>query len=167
MFDLACDDPRKPLVHRRVRKLNLTLIASKGTDRPFNAVCIENFHGAYVALNHLLKLGRKRILLIFGQEGHYCSNDLYSPYALAHNIGCHECESPWMSENADFKFFEGIAVCIDIFLVAEMDSRPPEPIADPIVEIARPASALSTPDLESSVRSTQVHQSGRTNKRKG
>lgn len=40
----------------------------------------------------------------------------YSPYALVHNIGCLECESPWMSENADFKFVEGMAVCIDTFL---------------------------------------------------
>jgi len=66
--------------------LNLVLLdypGDPGTDRPFNAICVENFHGAYLALNHLLKLGRKRILLIFGKEGHYFSNDLLRAYKEA------------------------------------------------------------------------------------
>jgi Xaa-Pro aminopeptidase len=40
----------------------------------------------------------------------------YSPYALMHNIGCLECESPWMAEDKDFPVVEGMAVCIDVFL---------------------------------------------------
>jgi len=42
--------------------------------------------------------------------------DQHSPYALVHNIGCLECEAPWMPENQDFKFVEGMTVCIDVFL---------------------------------------------------
>ena len=51
-----------------------------GIARPCNAVCVENVHGAHLALNHLLSLGRKRILLIIGREGHYFSNDLLLAY---------------------------------------------------------------------------------------
>jgi LacI family repressor for deo operon, udp, cdd, tsx, nupC, and nupG len=69
--------------------LNLVLLdypGDPGMDQPCNAVCVENFHGAHLALNHLLKLGRKRILLILGREGHYFSNDLLRAYkeAMAH-----------------------------------------------------------------------------------
>lgn len=40
----------------------------------------------------------------------------YSPYALMHNIGCLECESPWMAEDKDYPVAEGMAVCVDVFL---------------------------------------------------
>ena len=40
----------------------------------------------------------------------------YSPYALMHNIGCLECESPWMAEDKDYRVAEGMAVCVDVFL---------------------------------------------------
>ena len=40
----------------------------------------------------------------------------YSPYALMHNIGCLECESPWMAEDKDYPVIKGMAVCIDVFL---------------------------------------------------
>jgi Xaa-Pro aminopeptidase len=40
----------------------------------------------------------------------------YSPYAMVHNIGCLECESPWMPDDADFWIVEGMTVCVDIFL---------------------------------------------------
>lgn len=40
----------------------------------------------------------------------------YSPYALVHNIGCIECESPWMAEDKDFVIVDGAVVCIDGFL---------------------------------------------------
>ncbi len=40
----------------------------------------------------------------------------YSPYAMVHNIGCLECESPWMPDDRDFPLVEGMAVCIDVFL---------------------------------------------------
>ena len=60
-----------------------------GGTRPCNAVCVENAHGASLALNHLVKLGRKRILLIVGREGHYFSNDLLRAYEetmVQHNL---------------------------------------------------------------------------------
>lgn len=53
---------------------------NQGSARPCSAVCVENVHGACLALNHLLNLGRKRILLILGREGHYFSNDLLQAY---------------------------------------------------------------------------------------
>jgi Xaa-Pro aminopeptidase len=40
----------------------------------------------------------------------------YTPYALMHNIGCLECESPWMAEDKDYPVAEGMTVCIDVFL---------------------------------------------------
>ncbi|MHB1459216.1 MAG: LacI family DNA-binding transcriptional regulator [Armatimonadota bacterium] len=48
--------------------------------RPYQAVCTDQEHGARLALRHLLKLGRRRILLICGQKGHYFSNDLLRAY---------------------------------------------------------------------------------------
>jgi Xaa-Pro aminopeptidase len=42
--------------------------------------------------------------------------DQHSPYAMVHNIGCLECEAPWMAENQDFKLLEGMTVCVDVFL---------------------------------------------------
>ena len=47
---------------------------------PYNAVCAENVHGAHLAVNHLLKLGRRRVLLICGRKGHYFTNDLLRAY---------------------------------------------------------------------------------------
>lgn len=40
----------------------------------------------------------------------------YSPYAMVHNIGALECESPWMAEDKDFEIPAGATVCIDMFL---------------------------------------------------
>jgi Xaa-Pro aminopeptidase len=40
----------------------------------------------------------------------------YSPYALVHNIGCLECESPWMAEDKAFELMQGMTVCVDVFL---------------------------------------------------
>ncbi len=40
----------------------------------------------------------------------------YSPYAMVHNIGCLECESPWMPDDADYRIVEGMTVCVDVFL---------------------------------------------------
>lgn len=51
-----------------------------GSGRPYNAVCVDNVYGGRLALSHLLKLGRKRILLICGKAGHYFSNDLLEAY---------------------------------------------------------------------------------------
>ena len=42
--------------------------------------------------------------------------DKYSPYAMVHNIGLIECESPWMAEDKDFVLPENATVCIDAFL---------------------------------------------------
>jgi len=63
--------------------LNVVFIdypGDSGLGRPCNAVCVENVYGGHLALNHLLKLGRKRILLISGRAGHYFSNDLLRAY---------------------------------------------------------------------------------------
>jgi len=70
--------------------VNVVLIdypGNQGSARPYAAVCVANVHGAHLALNHLLNLGRKRILLIIGREGHYFSNDLLRAYkeAMAEN----------------------------------------------------------------------------------
>jgi Xaa-Pro aminopeptidase len=40
----------------------------------------------------------------------------YSPYAMVHNIGCLECDSPWMPEDGEFQIVEGMTVCVDVFL---------------------------------------------------
>jgi Xaa-Pro aminopeptidase len=40
----------------------------------------------------------------------------YSPYAMVHNIGCLECESPWMPDDGEFRIVEGMTVCVDVFL---------------------------------------------------
>jgi Xaa-Pro aminopeptidase len=42
--------------------------------------------------------------------------DRYSPYAMVHNIGCLECELPWMPDDGDYVFTEGMTVCVDVFL---------------------------------------------------
>jgi DNA-binding LacI/PurR family transcriptional regulator len=63
--------------------LNLVFIdcpGDQGIDKPYNAVCVDNVYGAHLALNHLFKLGRRRILLICGRQGHYFSDDLLEAY---------------------------------------------------------------------------------------
>ena len=40
----------------------------------------------------------------------------HSPYAMIHNIGLLECESPWMGDDEDFVIPERAVVCIDAFL---------------------------------------------------
>jgi len=63
--------------------VNVVLVDYSGNQasaRPCVAVCPENVHGGHLALNHLFNLGRKRILLISGREGHYFSNDLLRAY---------------------------------------------------------------------------------------
>ncbi len=63
--------------------LNLIFIdypGDPGIVRPYNAVCTDNVYGANLAINHLLKLGRRRILLIAGREDHYFSRDLSRAY---------------------------------------------------------------------------------------
>ena len=42
--------------------------------------------------------------------------DKYSPYAMVHNIGLIECESPWMAADKDFVIPENATVCMDVFL---------------------------------------------------
>ena len=63
--------------------LNVVFIDYPGdpdVSNPYNAVCVDNVYGGHLALNHLLRIGRKRILLICGEEGHYFSNDLLRAY---------------------------------------------------------------------------------------
>jgi len=50
---------------------------------PYNAVVVDNMRGSYVAVNHLIKLGRKKILLVLGSEGHYFSSQLHEGYKMA------------------------------------------------------------------------------------
>jgi Xaa-Pro aminopeptidase len=40
----------------------------------------------------------------------------HSPYAMIHNIGLLECESPWMEDDEDFVIPERAVVCIDAFM---------------------------------------------------
>ena len=54
------------------------------------------------------KAGRKVL-----EAAGYAKN---SPYAMVHNIGCLECESPWMPEDGAFRIVEGMTVCVDVFL---------------------------------------------------
>ena len=51
-------------------------------------------------------------MAVLGRKG----LDKYSPYAMVHNIGCIECESPWMAEDKEFVLPENATVCIDAFL---------------------------------------------------
>jgi DNA-binding LacI/PurR family transcriptional regulator len=63
--------------------LRLVFIDYPGDPRiecAYNVVCVDNLYGGQLAMNHLLSLGRKRILLICGNKGHYFSNDLLRAY---------------------------------------------------------------------------------------
>jgi Xaa-Pro aminopeptidase len=40
----------------------------------------------------------------------------HSPYAMIHNIGLLECESPWMMDDEDFVIPERAVVCIDAYM---------------------------------------------------
>lgn len=84
--------------------LNLVFIDYPGDPEiinPYNAVCVDNVYGGHLALNHLLAIGRKRILLICGKEGHYFSNDLLRAYH--ETLGEHHIEvDPRLVINADF-----------------------------------------------------------------
>ncbi len=49
-------------------------------NRPYNAICTDNVYGGHLAIDHLLNLGRRRILLIGGKKGHYFTEDLIRAY---------------------------------------------------------------------------------------
>ena len=67
----------------------------------YNAVCVDNVYGGQLAMNHLLTLGRKRILLICGRKGHYFSNDLLRAYR--ETLELHNMElDPRLIVNGDF-----------------------------------------------------------------
>jgi len=84
--------------------LNLVFIdypGDPGIEQPYNAVCTDNVYGGHLAMNHLLKLGRKRVLLIGGRKGHYFSNDLLRAYEETlreHSLGI----DPRLITDADF-----------------------------------------------------------------
>jgi len=84
--------------------LNLVFIDYPGDPEvanPYNAVCVDNVYGGHLALNHLLGIGRKRILLICGKEGHYFSNDLLRAYR--ETLAEHQIEiDPRLVVYADF-----------------------------------------------------------------
>lgn len=48
--------------------------------REYDAVTNDNQFGAHLALEHLIKLGRRKILLVSGIKNHYFSNDLQTAY---------------------------------------------------------------------------------------
>jgi LacI family transcriptional regulator len=73
---------------------------------PFNAICVDNVYGGHLALNHLSGLGRKRILLIHGREGHYFSNDLLKAYR--ESMADHRIEAdPRLIVSGDFHVDSG------------------------------------------------------------
>lgn len=84
--------------------LNLVFIdypGGPGVSNPYNAVCVDNVYGGHLALSHLLRIGRKRILLICGEEGHYFSNDLLKAYR--ETLAEHDMETdPRLVVYADF-----------------------------------------------------------------
>ena len=49
-------------------------------NKPYNAICTDNVYGGHLAIDHLLNLGRRRILLIAGKKGHYFTEDLIRAY---------------------------------------------------------------------------------------
>jgi LacI family transcriptional regulator len=49
-------------------------------NKPYNAICTDNVYGGHLAIDHLLNLGRQRILLITGKKGHYFTDDLIRAY---------------------------------------------------------------------------------------
>lgn len=96
--------------------INVVLIDYPGSPeilRPYNAICIDNVFGGHLAMHHLLKLGRKRILLICGREGHYFSDGLTEAYteALTRN-GIEVC--PELIVHADFHVNGGFRATTEV-----------------------------------------------------
>jgi LacI family transcriptional regulator, repressor for deo operon, udp, cdd, tsx, nupC, and nupG len=74
---------------------------------PYNAVCTDCVNGARLAVKHLLKLGRSRILLIAGRKGHYFTNQLlqgYTEVLLEHGVKV----DPLLITYADFHLNGGM-----------------------------------------------------------
>lgn len=97
--------------------VNVVLVDCPGNQasaRPCSAVCIENVYGAHLALNHLINLGRKRILLITGREGHYFSNDLLRGYKEAMADNNLELD-PRLIVNGDFHVESGFEAVKKVF----------------------------------------------------
>ncbi len=66
---------------------NVVLVDNPGDvrlGRPYNAVVFDNRAGCYLAVNHLLILGRRRILMACGPEQHYFSREMLLGYESAH-----------------------------------------------------------------------------------
>lgn len=58
-----------------------------------NSVYVDHVEGCYKAVEHLLNLGRRRILLIYGDDEHYFTHDMLVGYKTAlahHHIDCAE-----------------------------------------------------------------------------
>jgi DNA-binding LacI/PurR family transcriptional regulator len=51
-----------------------------GLNQPYDAVVADNALGSSMAVRHLLRMGRRRILLIYGAPGHYFSRQLLKGY---------------------------------------------------------------------------------------
>ena len=70
----------------------LILVDNPGSSKilkPYNAVFYDNKFGSALAVNHLVKLGRKKILFICGDPKHYFSQELLQGYQntlLEHDI---------------------------------------------------------------------------------
>lgn len=72
-----------------------------GISQPYNAIYPDNVFGGHLAMRHLFKLGRQRILLLVGRQGHYFTNDLLRAYQEA--LEEHEIEmDPRLIVYADF-----------------------------------------------------------------
>lgn len=63
-----------------------------GITGPYQTVCTDQLYGAHMAMRHLLGLGRIRILLICGKEGHYFSTDLLRAYEEELSTRCIELD---------------------------------------------------------------------------
>jgi LacI family transcriptional regulator len=49
-------------------------------NKPYNAICTDNLYGGHLAIEHLLNLGRRRVLLIGGKKEHYFTEDMIRAY---------------------------------------------------------------------------------------
>ncbi|MDD3926829.1 MAG: LacI family DNA-binding transcriptional regulator [bacterium] len=108
------DVPNEHISALLERFINLVLIdnpGGPGISRPYNSVYCDNAHGSYLAVKHLLDLGRRRVLLIHGNEGHYFTEDMLSGYRRAlgeYGLGF----DPGLTVAADFHIDGGCAATI-------------------------------------------------------
>jgi LacI family transcriptional regulator len=110
---MAPDDASADTVNRIRRRIPLVLL-NPATDSAQNcSVSIDNFSGAREAVNHLLKLGHRRIAMVAGPQGNVDANERLRGFTQALSDAGQDPEEA-MVVQGDFRESSGFSAGIEL-----------------------------------------------------